>query len=131
VFKDFAVQMRLHCFRIFQPDDELPTLPTVASMSAPGQNATYRVVRDESANPPITDMIVHAANVAMGQEETSRQKARKILRLSPYFVSAAICWSNRARTRFQPAFSGESFTRRVIIACPRCSAASASLGSLD
>ena len=35
-------------------------------MSQLGQNATYRIVRDESANPPITDMIVHAANVAMG-----------------------------------------------------------------
>jgi hypothetical protein len=36
-------------------------------MTEMGQNATYRIVRDESANPPITDMIAHAANVAMGQ----------------------------------------------------------------
>ena len=28
-------------------------------------------VRDESANPPITDMIVHAANVAMGHQRKS------------------------------------------------------------
>ena len=46
-------------------------------MSAPGQNATYRVVRDESANPPITDMIVHAANVAMGEEEHPDKKREK------------------------------------------------------
>jgi hypothetical protein len=41
-------------------------------MSESGRNATYRIVQDESANPPITDMIVHAANVAMGQQATSR-----------------------------------------------------------
>jgi hypothetical protein len=40
-------------------------------MSGTGQNATYRIVRDESANPPITDMIVHAANVAMGHKRSS------------------------------------------------------------
>jgi hypothetical protein len=32
-------------------------------MSLVGQNATCRIVRDEIANPPITDMIVHAANM--------------------------------------------------------------------
>ena len=39
-------------------------------MAGLGQNATYRIVRDEFANPPITDVIVHAANVVMGHKAT-------------------------------------------------------------
>jgi hypothetical protein len=61
----------------------------------------------------------------------ARQKEGKSLEGIAYAVSAAICWSNQARSRFHLALSGESFTRRSMIAFPWRSAANAFPRSLD
>ena len=59
---------------------------------------------------------------AIGQQST---KDRENFNAIVYSVSPAICWSNQARSRFQPALSGESFTRRSMIAFSSRSAAKA------
>ena len=67
-----------------------------------------------SASPPTSDVWLRRSELTLrANRRHARQKEGKNLKAIAYFVSAAICWSNQARSRFQLALCGESFTKAV------------------
>ena len=66
-----------------------------------------------------SDIIVRRSEVTLrANRRHVQQKYHENFNAIAYFASAAICWSNQARSRFQLALSGESFARRSMIAFP-------------
>jgi hypothetical protein len=101
---------------------------SIWARSAPVRTATWRSLSSGQLKLKQQKCGARYASSCSHLHETSWVASPRTL---GYFVKAAIWRSNQASWPVQSELSRDSFTSRAMIACPRRSAASASLGSLD